>query len=234
MWQCEYCAPKNKKQWQARMLQTVETLTKEDWGFYTLTAHENAGNWHTSLLNLQNGWPILRRKMAYKAKKAGVKKFMYARVYEQHEDKRAHWHMIANWVPDDYSDPDTNPGKGSQWISDTARSSGMGYMTWTKRAEVKNAGYIVSYCTKYMTKMSETMPKGTRRVQTSHGWKGKQIEGSSEYDWMTMQTFTIDDASHLWKQGMTVTDTDTEQTITLDDFENTDSYSFDIDHQYGL
>lgn len=223
-WDCTFCAQLNRRQWQARMIQTVEAHITDDWGFWTLTAHRKQRGWDKSIGNLQSGWKRLYDRLRRKFKATPDAPFMYARVYERHKDGSAHWHMIANRLPDDYIEPVNKNDRGSRWLSDNAAQVGLGWKTHVVQTQVKAAPYIVSYCTKYMTKAIANMPAGTRRVQTSRGWTGYHESNPNDFVWSHHDALFLTAAVRFWSQGKTIRDVDRNHTITVDDFQFYDFY----------
>lgn len=216
MWTCGYCAKKNQEIWQAKIINGINLLKKPEWSFITLTAHENATNYVMSMKNIQNGWKTLQTRIRRKIKDEGKENsFSYARVYEQHKDGRVHWHMVCSWVPVDYKEPKKKTDKGSRWISDNARECGLGYQTKTLKIE-GHGGYVASYVVKYLTKVENEWPKGTRLVQTSRDWPKSEISEKSEYTWKTQREITEYDLSVWFRRGDEIYDINTREDVTYD------------------
>src|ERR1044072_6889789 len=67
MWDCEYCATKNRSIWRAHIIDTVNKLGG-NWLFMTITAHRNAHRVGKTLINLKNAWKRLYDRLRYKFK----------------------------------------------------------------------------------------------------------------------------------------------------------------------
>lgn len=228
MWTCDYCAKINREQWQARIIHGINTLNKPEWSFITLTAHENAKNYVTSMRNIQNGWKTLQTRIRRKIQEEGkAKSISYVRVYEQHKDGRVHWHMVLSWIPMDYKNPQKESDKGSRWVSDNARECGMGYQTKTLSID-GHGGYVASYVTKYLTKVESQWPKGTRIVQTSRDWPKKEIEESNEYHWTVQSDIRESDLTHWYKMGYEVYDLKARSEASYDNIDHNGIYHSEI------
>ncbi len=202
-WDCPACAIRLQQQWRARIIHGINELGVDGWAFYTLTAHEHARGMVRSMSNIQNGWKRFSARLRRYAKCAGVPKIHYVRVYEQHQDGSVHWHMLASFTPTDWKQPEKPTSPGSRWVKDNARSCGMGYQVRVLAIE-GHAGYAAAYVTKYMTKLENLFPKGTRVVQTSQGWPKKQADGQSEYVWSFMPNITEQDVFQWYAEGRDV------------------------------
>lgn len=82
----------------------------------------------------------------------------YFAVPELHKSKKVHFHMIVT------------AKLTKKWWKDNGRECGFGFRNDAK--EVYELGGVASYINKYLVKSLsvESVPKGTRRVRTSHGW----------------------------------------------------------------
>jgi hypothetical protein len=213
-WTCSYCAEQNARQWRAIIIDAVNKIGGQ-WYMLTLTAHRNATKRATSLKNIQSGWKLLIDRM----RRINGGKFDYVRVYETHKNGRVHLHAMVNWIAPDYKPPKIKSDPGSRWIKDNAVQCGLGHQV--KYELIKgHAGLCAAYVTKYLTKHLAVLPEGTRRVQTSQGFKQPTDMKPSEYTWTKQERITDRELVFLWTEGITVIDMQLNSVITLDDCPN--------------
>lgn len=213
-WSCEVCAEVNRAQWRAVIIDAVNKIGGQ-WAFMTLTAHQNATTEETSLKNLQGGWKRLIERIKRQLEPGF--KLHFVRVYEHHEDGRIHMHALINWIPKDYKEPKRKSSPGSRWLKDNAPQCGMGNQV--KIIVIKgHAGLVAAYITKYMTKQMDAFPKGTRRIQTSQGFKQPNDFQDTNYLWKRIATLTKFEAELNWKYGYTITDVNLDRKVTMLDF----------------
>lgn len=187
MWDCETCAYRNARLWIAKIINGVNKIGGE-WSFVTITASK----FHrglASVKNLRAGWKLLyNRILATNGKKAS--NLYYCKVWEQHKDGSFHLHILCNWyLP-------------KRWYKDNAFRTGMGYQADSHT--VDNAGQVAGYIAKYTLKNSSVarsgilMPKGLRRVETSHKWPVLPKIDTSTFEWI----FEASRASQLHRAGV--------------------------------
>lgn len=184
MWTCEYCAKINRAMWRAKLIHHIHE-TRGNWSWFTLTAHRYARGEQKSLNNLRGAWDSLIKRMKRK-----YGKFSYARIYEQHEDKSYHIHAIASIHFDDIairksrtSDKKTSY---SRWLKKTAWELGTGMYTHAENIALNelHSGYVASYITKYIVKLSPELKQEfgrVRHIQTSQNWIVREF--TSEDSW---------------------------------------------------
>lgn len=180
----------------------------------TLTAHQNATKRITSLKNIQSGWKLLVDRM----RRIHGGKFAYVRVYETHKNGRVHLHAMTNWLASDYKPPKIKSDPGSRWVKDNAVQCGLGHQIKYELIH-GHAGLCAAYVTKYLTKHLAALPEGTRRVQTSQGFKQPTEMNSSEYTWTVHETLFARDLMQIWSTNTNVLDIQLNHIITLDDCE---------------
>ena len=154
-WACPYCARRRATGWRIRAEYGCRVLTTDNQvEFVTVTSHERLSP-AASLAVLPKAWVKLHKRVN---RAAGAAE--YFAVPEQHEDGRWHLHLIV-------AAPSLLK---KRWWKDNARQCGLGYQSDVQ--EVKSAGGVGGYVTKYLTKMLQVsnLPKGFKRVRLSHGW----------------------------------------------------------------
>jgi len=176
MWTCPYCAAINQKKWRARIIEHIEN-SDCPWTWFTLTAHSKKRGL-ASLINIRKAWDVLMKRMKRK-----YGKFQYCRVFERHKDGSYHLHAIAGFHFGDIRErkarKDGTRTKYSVWLKTNATALHLGYYTHADDIERNHSGYIASYVTKYMTKLSD-VAKGEygriRRIQVSQGWAKWKVD----------------------------------------------------------
>lgn len=154
MWDCEYCAKKNRAKWAAVLIDYVNK-SETSWSWFTLTAHRNAHNSidpaQYTLTNIKSAWDALMKRMK---RKYGA--FQYCRVYEKHKSGAFHVHAIRQYEFDDITTRNKgqeNEYNDSDWLRKTATDLGLGYMTHADNIGRAKAGLVSWYVVKYMTKI---------------------------------------------------------------------------------
>lgn len=170
---CEVCADCIRKLHQARIIYATkeyEAWTGLRWSFVTLTSHEKAQTFETSLALFQNALPKWRKRM-----KRRYGDFGYVLVFEQHKSKSLHAHMLIN-AP-----------VSKKWVRRHARSVGLGYMADVQHLHA--AAAAGKYCSKYISKsLADTnFPKRFKRVRYSHNWPELPKSHSSIRHWLAVR-----------------------------------------------
>jgi len=218
MWTCPYCAGIKQKMWRARIIQHINENKDSNWCWFTLTAHSKARGL-ASLANIRKAWDTLvkRMKRLYGA-------FQYCRVFERHKDGAYHLHCIASFHFGDIklrrSRKDGTQTEYSVWLKTNATQLGMGYYTHADDIQGAHGGFIASYVTKYMTKLSD-VAKGeigrVRRIQVSQGWaKWKEFESGITWE-LESGVFEQD----MWSaaaESLTYIDIATGESLSYDNF----------------
>lgn len=223
MWSCPYCAQQNRRVWRARIIAHINAIGGE-WCWFTLTAHGKKRGKIKSLENLRLAWDTLMKRMKRKYKFQH-----YVRVYEQHQDGSYHCHAIANFH---FHDLRWRYSKGerttqySRWLAATAKDMRLGYYTHAANIDsTMHGGYVSSYVTKYMTKLSpefDAQLGRVRHIQTSQGWAAKAPSG--DLDWQIKAGIYLDDLLAASTAKITIIDIQTGQQVTSDDFLDTYVY----------
>jgi hypothetical protein len=234
MWTCPYCAIHNQKMWRARIIEHInnprpkwiflrvgfgaitETASKK-WTWFTLTAHSKKRG-AASLANLRRAWDTLIKRAKRK-----YGKFDYVRVYERHKDGSYHLHAIASFHFGDIKERkarvDGSRTKYSVWLKKNATELKLGYYTHADDIQRNHAGYIASYVTKYMTKLSDTAMSEfgrIRRIQASQGWAKWRKE--KKYDWSIESGIFEQDLNGIFRQEKRIIDIQTGENVTYDNF----------------
>lgn len=210
-WNCEYCAQKLSSKWRAKIINGINELGGV-WTWFTLTAHSKKRGGYASITNLRNAWDTLIKRM-----KRRFGKFAYVRVFEQHKDGSFHIHAIANFhfldIKIRVSRKDKSETKYSVWLQKNAKDLKLGLYTHADDiADDKHAGYVASYTTKYMTKMSGDFIKflgRVRRIQASQNWP-KLPKGDK---WHFRQDLSVDAAMAISAENKTILDVSTGEII---------------------
>lgn len=210
-WNCEYCAKVLARQWRARIIDAVNKIGGM-WSWFTLTAHGKKRGAVNSIANLRGAWDTLMKRMKRK-----YGKFEYVRVFEQHKDGSFHIHAIGNFHFGDIRTRKQRDGKEvkySKWLAKTAKELGIGYYTHADDIEENHhAGYVASYVTKYMTKMSGDFIDflgRVRRIQPSQGFP--KLPKNAE-KWEFKRQWDIDDAMQAHAENKTVVDVQTGEIV---------------------
>lgn len=234
MWICESCAEINKAKWRAHLIDKINVIgTFECWWFITVTAHAKAHKARSQIAtvrNLQRGLKTLYDRLRRIIKK-GSGKLEYVRVYEPHKTHKIHAHFIVRATFTAASgelDKKGNDKGMTRWLKDNSVGLGMGYQCSAKpikSSQGAHAGFICAYVTKYLTKSIQgilSFPKGMRRIQCSSGF-GCLDEKESQFTWTIKQgIFPYEVVDRF------VTDLNTQENVTLDDFENHHVYPHEL------
>jgi len=231
MWTCEYCAKINRTMWRAKLIHHIHA-TQGAWSWFTLTAHSKARGEAKSLANLRQAWDrvIKRLKRKYGA-------FSYARIYEQHEDKSYHVHAISSFAFDDLamrvSQDDGKETSYSRGLKEIAEGTCLGYYTHAANIETGelHSGYVASYITKYIVKLSPQLKQEfgrVRHIQTSQNWIVKEF--TSEDSWQVTHGIYYDDVIGALEDKYQFLDITNARVVTLDDYENNYIYPPEYNH----
>lgn len=231
-WSCEYCAKENQSMWRNHLLKTMTPLS-DHWTMLTVTC---MGQDHRDMVTLKRLMQNFDRLM--KRLQRAYKRFEYVRVYEQHKSGEFHMHVLCGfecqstideWCYDDQG-REKYVGKHYQDMLAHVMACELGEIFDCKPI-VDNSGtsqssvYAVRYISKYLTKaVGATMPKGTRRIQTSQKIGSPKITSSLEWT-MKSGVFIDDIETQNWydmqKQGAK---------ITYDDFVKSHVYPAELDN----
>jgi hypothetical protein len=217
MWTCPYCAAIKQKMWRARVIEHIENAGGL-WTWFTLTAHSKMRGL-ASLFNIRKAWDTLMKRMKRK-----YGKFQYCRVYERHKDGSYHLHAIANFHFGDIKErkarKDGTKTKYSVWLKVNATELRLGYYTHADDIKIEHSGYIASYVTKYMTKLSD-VAKGEfgriRRIQVSQGW-AKWKRDDTGMTWQRETGIFEQDVIAASELKLRYVDVATGENITTDNF----------------
>jgi hypothetical protein len=230
-WDCEYCAAKNRKIWQAHL---IDTLTKKyserQWSFITLTAASWAREQTKSLANIRGGIEHILKRL-----KRIAPTMEYVRVFEAHKDGAIHAHLIVCDMPPRLIPTKSKNGKIHfvRWYTPLLKRHSWALKTAIKQmaSEVK-IGYIadsrpleqpiyaIGYVVKYMTKDAQALieQKGLRRIATSRGIGSPQSE--TDLTWHLSNGITVNDVFLAAQEGKKIVDlSDGAHIVTFDDFE---------------
>jgi hypothetical protein len=216
MWTCPYCAVVNQKMWRARIIEHINTSDCK-WTWFTLTAHSKKRG-IASLANIRAAWDTLVKRM-----KRMFGKFQYCRVYERHKDGSYHLHAIASFHFGDIRErkarKDGTKTKYSVWLKTNATALHLGYYTHADDIERAHGGYIASYVTKYMTKLSDAAYSEfgrIRRIQVSQGWTKWLVNKTGM--WQVDSGVYEQDVLDAGKDGYVYVDIDTGEKLSYDNF----------------
>jgi len=187
MWDCEYCAERNKDAWRKHIVKGIEKIGRlSTWWFITITAHRKAHKAKTqnaTLKNLQRGLTLLYGRLRHE-RKPKTPKLEYCRVFEKHKKDTIHAHFILCGIfrsQNGQFDKDGNDCGMLRWLKDNCAQIGLGYMVSIKPIRCE-AGYtgkrVAGYVTKYMTKQSQSFlafPPKVRRIQCSHAFGALKV-----------------------------------------------------------
>lgn len=211
-WSCLYCAERNKRQWRAYLIDTLnKRFQGEKWCFVTLTAHPKAHITPAiSLKNIKQVWDAVYDKLRYKFKR----KLSYVVTFEQHKKGTYHLHALIN-IGGEYDgfnfeiDADLSRERTiarekrhplAVWLKEASVSSGGGpqvHITrvMARKTGVEHAGLVVGYIVKYISKMSEiaSFPPRMRRICTTQDIGSPKSKGKSGFDWHRITRLTIPD-----------------------------------------
>jgi len=175
-WRCPHCAIENQKMWRKHLKKRIIDLGGE-WWFGTITApswdRRPEATLYTIRLNFDRFMKRLRRVY-----KKGVN---YVRIYEQHEKKTFHLHIIISGLSHRVEPYQSHTGStGFKPASSAAKAGTWSIKTWWKKTLSKcGCGYIadikpipaiqaIGYVTEYMTKQAQDYHVlNLRRIQTS-------------------------------------------------------------------
>lgn len=234
MWTCEYCAAVNRQMWRAKLIHHIHH-TGGCWAWFTLTAHRYTRGEQKSLNNLRGAWDTLIKRMKRK-----YGKFSYARIYEKHKDGSYHIHAICSFAFDDITMRTARKsGKKtsySRWLKKTAWELGLGMYTHAANIESGelHSGYVASYITKYIVKLTPEIKSEfgrVRHIQTSQNWIVKEF-GSDE-SWSVKSGIYWDDVLQAENERVELVDLQSRYKVTFEDFEETYIYPPDFDHRHN-
>lgn len=240
-WDCEYCAPKNKRTWRYRIMKTIEDSGIENWYFWTLTLspkyHQTDST--ESMLKWQSVWNRLMGKLRYY-----LGKFMYVRVFETHKSGIFHVHMLASATFDDVvkikqvkDDQTVNYRHHSAKLEEIMLSYGLGKIhdikpiITTDKTNNGVARNVSAYVTKYMTKdiqsdvrklLTDNGLTRVRMIQTSHGWAKETKQ--TDYDW-SVGRITFEDYYNDLQKGVELFDLNNDKIVEGVDFTQDENHS---------
>lgn len=227
-WTCSYCATVNRNIWNARIIDHINKKGGK-WSWFTITAHSKARGVDRSLKSLRGAWDKLIKRMKRK-----YGKFDYVRVFEAHKDGSYHCHAIASFHFDDIKIRKQRDGKEvkySQWLSETAKELKIGWYTHADDIEeLHHGGYVASYVTKYIVKLSPEQHSEIgriRHIQTSQGW-GKLVN-ETDYTWELKTGVYVNDLMDAIDHGKSIVDINTGEKLTYDNFIDTYIYPPEFD-----
>lgn len=218
--------------WRAKLIHHIETV-RGQWAWFTLTAHRYARGEQKSLANLRGAWDALIKRMKRK-----FGRFSYARIYEKHKDGSYHIHAIASINFTDIRERvSRKSGKRtaySQWLQKTAWELGIGIYTHAENIvlETLHSGYVASYITKYVVKLTPELKQEfgrVRHIQTSQNWTVKEFEKSES--WQLTHGIYYDDILGALDDGYELLDLNTGSIVELDHFIDTYIYPPEFDHR---
>jgi len=213
-WSCDYCAAINSRMWQAHLLDNINRLSDETtrWSFVTLTSNAKIRDAHRSYNVVNQMWRKLSELWREIHRAYGGLNLIYARTLEAHKSGAIHLHAIVGHdVPlcgyvnvnhakkfkknrKNFFDKPRFRGRQHWRIGDLAAKYGGGYKAEVTPIYRANAGLVVAYITKYITKDNQSkldLPKGARRMLTSQQFSefGKMPEDD-------MLTWTVEQYLH--------------------------------------
>lgn len=233
MWTCEYCANRNRKIWQARIISHINNHNDLRWSWFTLTAHSKKRGAKNTIKNLRGAWDRLIKRI--KRHFPDVPKIHYLRVYEQHKDLSYHLHCIISVHWNDLKIRKSKSGKEtshSLWLDAQCVSLKIGYYSHAANFVGKHAGYIAGYVTKYMTKMSISFKSELgriRHIQPSQAWQ--KAENQSKLEWRMIGAYYENNLIEDIKTKTTTIDVNTGEIINHDAFITTYVYPPEFDHR---
>lgn len=189
-WSCEYCAKLNQSVWRGHLLKKMPPLC-DYWTMITVTV---GGEHHHDMQTLKVLMTNHDRLMKRLKREYGA--FQYVRVYEQHKSLEFHMHILASiridansedWITDKQG-RSVYVGYDSARIEYHIRECGLGRISdirplVTAEGDAANPVYAVRYVSKYLTKaVGATMPKGTRRIQTSAKIGSPKVKSNLEWE----------------------------------------------------
>jgi len=198
-WDCEYCAPINRRVWLARIgLETESDKKFTQWYFFTFTLlgkDHKRGVAH-SLKVWRQAWNTFMTRL-----RQTFGKSRYIRVFEPHKDNTLHIHMLTDMhVTDVEIIPDKNTKRGYRYESATVRKylkkAKLGYIhdlmpIEHRTPDTKYSSAVAGYVGKYLTKDMQSPIRQALRdadmgrvrlIQTSVKWS-KLDDLSSGKDW---------------------------------------------------
>ena len=209
------------------------TPLSDEWTMITVTCMGDDHRNNTTLKRLMDNFDRLMKRL-----KRQYGKFEYVRVYEQHKSGEFHMHILAGfgfqtlpfeWITDKEGRK-KYVGINYATILDHAIACGLGKIMDCKpivdeSGRQQSSVYAVRYISKYFTKsIGSSMPKGTRRVQTSQKIGSPKVSSSLEWE-MKSGVYLDDIEESNWydmnKQG---------SKITYDDFTHSFIYPSELDN----
>lgn len=240
MWDCRYCASINRKRWRAHILTYLnsEIGKQKKWSFNTITVpryiHRHAiaqERTNLSLDFIRKQWDKLIKRL-----KRAYGDFSYMRVLEQHQSGVLHIHLLMSIHHQDLHtgvSASQKPYSYSPLFKGHLTALGFGYITNSQNildenGEPANAGLVVGYVTKYMTKYSGTFAeavkgKRARRILVSRDI-GSPKPQESEDDWWLRNGLYLMDIEIANEHGRRWIDLNTGLIITEDEFVDSDVY----------
>lgn len=219
MWTCPHCATINQKMWRARIIQHISENNHLNWTWFTLTAHSKKRGL-ASLASIRRAWDTLIKRMKRK-----YGKFQYCRVFERHLDGSYHLHAIASFhfndIKERKSRSDGTKTKYSVWLKKNASELKLGYYTHADDILTTHAGYIASYVTKYMTKLSDIAKEEygrVRRIQVSQGWTKWQKDIGEKMVWQLEGGIFEQDLDNARRADVYYVDLNTGEKLSYDNF----------------
>lgn len=190
-WDCPVCGPKNA--YKARLRALVGYQTFLDLGhkmsFLTLTPHEKLTS-AASIPVMASAWVKLNRRI-----KRASQHHNYFLIPELHQSGKLHFHAL------------TDAALKKKWWKDNGRACGMGYQNDLQ--EVKEAGGVGGYLTKYLAKtlQNSNFPKGFRRIRASKDWPAlPELEKPAGWEFVALRPNDSreEQASFFQRAGYTV------------------------------
>jgi len=241
-WSCEYCAEKNAAMWRAHLLDNVNKIGTEStrWSFVTLTSHPKIREPHKSYNCVNKAFREISKLWRGQARYFGGTQLEYARTMEAHENGAIHLHAIVahelpiqNYVnirkPSEprrkkyrYFDQPQFAARHTWRIGDLAAHFGAGYKAESTRIADANAGLVVAYITKYISKniqQSLDLPPRARRIVTSRGFgKFGDMDEDSAMTWESDALLSQERYMDIKKDCEYIYDTNKSEKIDISSF----------------
>lgn len=255
-WDCDYCSRVNARMWQAHLLDNINRLSTETtrWSFLTITSRGSIRDPHGSYHSVNNCWRKLTNLWREYHRWFGGLNLIYARVLEAHEDSAVHAHAIVGHdlplqgfvninhakkykkFKKNFFDKPRFRARMTWRGGDLAFTYGGGFMFDCQRVNAPNAGLVVSYITKYMTKHTQgelDLPKYAKRIVTSQNFTefGK-MESDEALVWETDTDMKWDKYLELERGCDAIHDLNKGKNIKLDDFDVSGYYP-PLDERFG-
>jgi len=173
----------------------------ETWSFFHITSSPYARGLEYSLKRMSEGWNRLNLRL-----KREYGTLSWVRVYEQHKDHTVHLHAVGSTVIQE------------RWLKDNAWACKLGYMA--KSGEMKGIRPAF-YATKYMTKIEDEWPRGTRRIGASHHFPDNKKDTN---DWeLIRHSRNLNERDYFSLSNMRtipIFDADWQRYVTIAEFED--------------